>query len=246
MSTRKHAVFLAMVALLAAPLAFAQVQTSASFTVVSQVSSRADPDLAAGSAVYQASRSVDQSGAVGMQSSAAFDAGVGFQATLDGFDTDYDGIPDGPDADCDGDGVADGSDARPYDTDNDGLNNLSGDDDDDGDLLSDGDEANAGTSLVKTDTDGDTYSDYEEVVVAGTSGTDANDYLRNVDVRRVTSGITISWSSVSGKTYYVQRNLDLRTTNWVEITSATATSATTSVTDPVTTTTYCYRVRIPY
>lgn len=246
MTTRKHAVLLiAAAALAAAPSTPAQVQTSASFTVMSQ-SSWADPGLAAGSAAYLASRSVNQNGAVGQQASARFSTRVGFQAMLDGLDTDYDGTPDGPDADADGDGVPDTLDARPYDTDGDGFDNLANDDDDDNDLLGDNDEFGAGTSLLTTDTDGDTYSDYEEVVVAGTDGTDGDDFLRNVRIQRRSPDVTITWSSVSGKTYYVQRNSNLMTTNWVPVTSVMATSTTTSATDPAGPSNCHYRVRIPY
>ena len=110
-----------------------------------------------------------------------------------GLDTDSDGILNDTDTDDDGDGVSDldevtngtdplvsdsdndgindGADAFPLnpnetaDTDSDGIGNNS-DSDDDGDGLTDSEEAAYGTDPLVTDSDSDGFSDYDEVVEA--------------------------------------------------------------------------------
>lgn len=187
---------------LSASAAWAAGQTSASYRVVADVHALANPDLAGGSSHYQASRTVCQASIAGLQGSPSYYAEEGFQAAAESFDSDYDGIPDDLDPDLDGDGVLNGSDIRPYDTDNDGANNLA-DPDDDGEGLADEEEWQFGTSLVRRDTDEDSANDYEEWV-AGTDGTDSNDYFSIETVSNSVSGFIIQWYGEAGRQYDVQ------------------------------------------
>ena len=127
-------------------------------------------------------------------------ASFSVKAPTGGLDTDSDGIPDSTDTDDDGDGVLDnteaanGTDPLDYDTDNDGVSDGSDvfplneyesvdtdsdgignntDSDDDGDGLTDTQEANYGTDPLLQDSDSDGFSDYEEII-EGTDPLDAN------------------------------------------------------------------------
>jgi len=184
--------------------------TSETYAVVAEVFIGSHGPLAVGSAGYQSSVSVGQPGAVaGPAASAKYGLASGFQAMLDGLDTDGDGTPDRLDGDSDADGTPDTSDSRPYDTDQDGTNNLA-DADDDNDRLPDMDESEMGTSWVLTDTDGDWADDYEEWV-AGTDGTDSNEFFGITSVDNVSGEIVITWNGVSGRTYRVWATNDLPT-----------------------------------
>jgi hypothetical protein len=184
--------------------------TSETYAVVADVFVGARGPLAVGSAGYQSSISVGQPGAVAQAATGAtVSAACGFQAMLDGLDTDGDGTPDRLDADSDGDGTPDTSDSQPYDTDQDGTNNLA-DADDDNDRLPDVDESETGTSWVKVNTDGDSADDYEEWV-AGTDGTDSNDFFGITSIDDVSGDVRITWMGVSGRTYRVWATNDLPT-----------------------------------
>jgi len=193
-------------------------QRSASYGVAADVFTQGDSALAVGSATYQISVSV---GALTVSGAPATGGTVrlipGYQATTEGYDTDGDGFPDDRDPDSDGDGLADADDSLPYDTDNDGLNNLVMDEDDDGDGLADCEEWAFGTSPVNANTDGDPHNDYEEWV-ADTRGNDPNDFFRIKAVALQKDGIAIAWSGISGRRYDVKAVPDLSATGeWATI-----------------------------
>ena len=186
---------------------------------------------------------------VEVQTSTSFTVFSGYQASTAGFDSDYDGIPDAADLDDDGDGIPDTSDPLMYDSDNDGERNLA-DDDDDNDLLPDTQEFFAGTSLILADTDGDTYTDYEEVVVAGTDANESSDYLQ---VRGIVGpgadGAVIFCHAVTGKVYHISgRSALAGAGSWSDLSGAvTASVVSMSWTNsgPVSTQ-LNYRISVPY
>ncbi|HNR94206.1 MAG TPA: hypothetical protein PKK36_06300 [Kiritimatiellia bacterium] len=228
---------------------FAAGQTSETFGVKADVLNTADPSLSAGSASLQGSVSVSQHSLVEVQTSASFTVHSGYQASTVGFDSDYDGIPDSLDADDDGDGVPDSSDGFVYDTDNDGERNLA-DDDDDNDLLADTEEYSAGTSLILVDTDGDTHTDYEEVVVTGTDAVNSGDYLQvGGIVRPGANGTVISWNAVTGKIYHISGRSSLAGEGiWNDLSGAVTASVESmswTNTGPVATQ-LNYRISVPY
>ncbi len=57
------------------------------------------------------------------------------------------------------------------------------------------------------DTDGDGMNNWQEWV-AGTNPTNASSVLKILNPATESSGLTVSWESVSGKTYYLQRSTD--------------------------------------
>jgi len=159
-------------------------------------------------------------------------------------------IPDGEDPDSDGDGIPDSADARIYDTDNDLENNLA-DDDDDADGLTDMQESQYGTSWVRTDSDDDTQSDYEEAVVLLTDPADGSDYLHCVSVVYQTGRVVVSWASKPGVTnYWVQRSTNICAgASWTTVSgriSAAPGTNQTSWTDVSPPEGSHYRVRVPY
>lgn len=188
-------------------------QTSQTFRVAADVFAQSTPVLAVGSQTYQMSASVGQYSAGAAPSMGEnIELVCGYQATTEGFDTDYDGNPDSSDADSDGDGMSDAIDPRPYDTDNDGLNNIWADADDDDDGLADTNEWSFGTCWTDRDTDDDSQNDYEEWV-AGTAGNDPTDYFHISSVARNEEGyVTITWAGVAARQYSVVSTNALATT----------------------------------
>lgn len=132
------------------------------------------------------------------------------------WDTDGDGVPDDEDADLDADGIPNAIDPLPYDTDNDGLNNLV-DEDDDNDGLSDLDEAMLGTDPLRADTDGDGYDDGTEVRVLGTDPRDAGDFLRFAEVRMAGGALIVTWRASPGIEYWLQRASTLAPGGWSDV-----------------------------
>ena len=181
-------------------------QSSATYSVVADVTADGAPSVAHGSASAQLAVAVGQHSAPGEATGATRRIAAGYVATTEGFDSDYDGIPDNEDPDSDGDGVPDVSDGRPYDTDQDGLNNLVQDDDDDGDGLSDSEEAAWGSSWVSADTDGDRLTDFEEARVALTDPVDPQDVFKWAAVRRAGTNDIILWHAEMGVTNYFVRS----------------------------------------
>ena len=176
--------------------------------------------VALGSATHQQHTSVGQAAITGpAASSASFLLSPGFPAMTAGLDTDGDGTADGDDSDADGDSIADAADARPYDTDNDGANNVGADNDDDGDRLTDAQEQHLGTSPVLTNTDGDAHDDYAEYI-AGTDGTDSGSVFR---VRSIAGdgagvGVVLRWMGAADRLYRVLATNSLAGAgDWIEI-----------------------------
>jgi len=182
-------------------LLLAAGQTSRTFRVVADVFTHSDAGLAVGASRCQASVSVGQRSVVGRQGSATFSIPEGYQATVEGFDTDYDGVPDSADTDDDEDGVPDAADGRPYDTDGDGMNNLA-DSDDDNEGLPDEEEQRFGTSRVDPNTDDDAHDDYQEWI-AGTDGTDKDDFFHIADIVPGADVVKIEWVGAENRTYTV-------------------------------------------
>jgi len=206
--TKAKGMRLALMLLCVAWATIATASTSETYAVVADAFVGSRSPLAVGSARYQSSVSVGQPGALGgLAAGGAYGLASGFQAMLDGLDTDGDGVPDRLDADSDGDGTSDAADGRPYDTDQDGANNLA-DADDDNDRLSDVNESEFGTSWVKANTDGDGADDYEEWV-AGTDGTDPDDFFGISSVSHVSGHVLLTWQGVAGRTYRVWATDDL-------------------------------------
>jgi len=237
-------------AVTAARFAVAAGQTSTSFRVEADVFCAAAPAaLAAGSAHSQASLSVAQYALVATRTSTNFRTEEGFQAAFDGFDIDHDGIPDQLDPDCDEDGIPDGTDSLPYDTDNDGENNLA-DSDDDGDRLADTEESQYGTSWVRADTDGDSQSDYEEVRVLHTDGTDSDSCLQCLAIN-TGQVVRITWYSSDAVTnYWIQISTNAADgESWTTIagplTGSPGTNRT-SYTDSSSRGVAVYRLKVPY
>ncbi|MDB4305236.1 lamin tail domain-containing protein [Akkermansiaceae bacterium] len=114
----------------------------------------------------------------------------------------------------------------------------------DNDGLTDAEEDALGTNPLVADTDGDGWLDGEEVL-AGTNPLSAVSFLKAVIVGPGASGTqySLSWASVSGKTYILQTSLPLDS-GWADIATITATG-------PLTTTTHTsadpkrfYRVKV--
>lgn len=84
-------------------------------------------------------------------------------------------------------------------------------------------------SLLGTDTDGDGQPDVAEYFT-GTSPTNRTDVVKLDSVRRLTGPdrIELSWQSISGRTYSVQKSTG--TGNWTQVTTATANSTRTTLT----------------
>jgi hypothetical protein len=210
MQNRKMLVFLLAVGLTWGTAALAGGEHNGANVAAHVFCSAASP-TAVGSARYQVSLSVAQWGVVGSQGGSTRDLELGFQAAAGGLDSDYDGVADGDDLDSDGDGIADSEDVRPYDTDNDGLNNLVQDDDDDGEGLEDSEEWPFGTSLVIRDTDGDGFDDLAEWI-AGTGGTDPDDCFRISGMLAAQAAVDIEWLGVAGRRYEILGIADLLST----------------------------------
>ena len=107
------------------------------------------------------------------------------------------------DLDSDGDGLADSDELR--------LGTLKNQADSDGDGLSDGDEVHLhGTDPLRGDSDGDGMPDGNEIR-AGTLPLDTGSLLRitGVDAAAQPNGLQLVFDSVAGKSYVVQRALDI-------------------------------------
>jgi hypothetical protein len=201
-------------------------QTSTTYRVVADVFSHAAPGLANGAGQLQMSISLAQRAIAGSHGSPTYGLDAGYQATSDGFDSDRDGTPDNEDPDDDNDGVPDGADVRPYDTDNDGQNNVA----------------------MDTDDDNDTFSDWTEDVVTGTDPVDPDDCLKMLDVRRTGMNAVVSWKSVAGRNGYgLQRSATLYNPgDWQAVSGpVSATGGVTSITDTNAPPHGYYRVVLP-
>lgn len=67
------------------------------------------------------------------------------------------------------------------------------------------------------DLDGDGFNEYDEVQVVRTDPLSSNDYLRCAQVLRSGSDVTITWDSVLGVTYYLERTTNLSSGVWTAI-----------------------------
>jgi hypothetical protein len=169
-------VAMTLVALSTARLAGATDQTSATYRVVADVFTGANPALACQSYDAKAGLSVAQVGVVGYQASPSYRLELGYQAASEGFDTDADGIPDADDPDTDGDGLANALDTP----------------------------GAFGTSAYLTDSDNDGQDDYQEWI-AGTAGNDPNDRFRVQAIERSTgASAALRWRGVAGRRYAIE------------------------------------------
>jgi hypothetical protein len=97
-----------------------------------------------------------------------------------------------------------------------------------------------------SDTDNDRFIDYAEYA-AGTNPTNANSMLNLAAVSTANStNLTVQWSSVAGKTYVVERSLNLMNP-FSNLASRTATPPMNTYTDTTATGTgpFIYRIRLP-
>jgi hypothetical protein len=80
--------------------------------------------------------------------------------------------------------------------------------DTDGDGLSDDQENDLGTDRFNPDTDGDGQSDGAEVLAAGTDPTDPNSSLRLLDADFAAGEVSLTWTSVPGKSYRIEGSIN--------------------------------------
>ncbi|MDG2124122.1 MAG: thrombospondin type 3 repeat-containing protein, partial [Verrucomicrobiales bacterium] len=100
----------------------------------------------------------------------------------------------------------------------------------DGDGLSDAEEDIAGTDRFNPDTDSDGQSDGAEVKAAGTDPLNPSSVLRIVSINAPSSEVTLTWTSVPGKTYTIQVATALGGWNTLNTGPYTASAATTTAT----------------
>jgi len=82
------------------------------------------------------------------------------------------------------------------------------------------------------DSDNDTFPDYIEGYITGTSPTNADDLLKCTGLLCQGGRVAVSWLSVCSNRYYVQRSTNLfNTSGWTNISTVTATGACSSLTD---------------
>jgi hypothetical protein len=149
-------------------------------------------------------------------------------------DTDSDGLTDGDEvhvyltnptqADSDQDTMPDGWEVH------NGLDPLKDESaaDPDADGLTNAQEFQKFTDPNNPDTDADGMSDGEEVF-AGTNPADETSLFRFVEVARASEGVSLAWTSVSGRDYAVYRSPDLAT--WELLETLTADADTTRFSD---------------
>ena len=92
--------------------------------------------------------------------------------------------------------------------------------DNDGDGLNSSEELAIGTDPNDSDTDDDGFNDGDEVAM----GTDPLDFNSRLQIEAITGPeadkVSITWSSVTGKKYAVEKSLDLK--NWIQLGNVTA------------------------
>jgi subtilisin-like proprotein convertase family protein len=162
-------------------------------------------------------------------------------------DTDGDGVPDAADncpdsfnpdqANNDGDALGDACDP---DDDNDGLPDAWEQTNGLDPFSATGDDGATG------DPDGDGFTNEQELA-AETDPRDAGSALRITSIEVAGLDLVITFTSVTGKGYDVERTLDLATPAWGAFTNVTATGSATTVTDvggATNTPSYFYRARL--
>lgn len=124
--------------------------------------------------------------------------------------------------------------------------------DTDADLVVDQDEQNRSTSPKLADTDGDTFSDYQEIYITLTDPTatfsGSNSYLRCAQTVRNGSNVVINWSAAVGVTYWIQRSTNLLNgSSWNDLMGPlVGTGDVMTATDSNAPSNSAYRVQIPY
>ena len=83
--------------------------------------------------------------------------------------------------------------------------------------------------LPNVDEDGDGVTNGEEAL-AGTDPNDPTDYLRFTAASRTADGASMTWTSVAGKSYLVEYSTNLTTPSWIVITGAPISASETGAT----------------
>ena len=123
----------------------------------------------------------------------------------------------------------------------------------DGDQINDRDERDWDINPQLPDTDGDTFTDWQETYVTGTDATaspsGSNSYLHCLQTTRVGTDVIVNWSAVEyAGNYYIQRSTNLTSgASWIDLFGPmSGTGAVMTVTDINAPPNSAYRVRIPY
>ena len=125
--------------------------------------------------------------------------------------------------------------------------------DTDSDYIDDQDETSWDIDPKLADTDGDTFSDYQEIYVTGTDATaspsGSNSYLHCLQTTRVGPDVIVNWSAIEyAGNYYIQRSTNLLSgAYWIDLFGPmSGTGTVMTVTDSNAPPNSAYRVRIPY
>jgi len=123
----------------------------------------------------------------------------------------------------------------------------------DGDQINDRDERDWDIDPKRPDTDGDTYTDWQEVYVTGTDpralASGSNSYLHCLQTTRDGSNVVLNWSAIAYVgSYFIQRSTNLLSgAYWVDLFGPmSGTGTVMTVTDSNAPPNSAYRVRIPY
>ncbi|MCX7817828.1 MAG: hypothetical protein N2652_01210 [Kiritimatiellae bacterium] len=225
--------------------AFGAVQQGGAYAIEQATVAMSSTPIPSGAGNCQVLAVLGQEGGIGESATGAgVEVAWGILAIRPAWDTDGDGQPDDEDPDLDDDGWANAIDALPYDTDNDGLNNVV-DEDDDNDVLTDLEEGELGTNALRPDTDGDGFDDGTEVRVLGTDPRQAGDHLRCADVRISGGRALVTWRASPGIVYRLQRSHGLAPGRWSDVSGPVVGSGLLlTVTDSVPTAAAFWRVRV--
>jgi len=93
---------------------------------------------------------------------------------------------------------------------------------------------------ASADPDSDGFTNAQEYAL-GTNPTNANSAFRITNLTRTTNSVTITWSSVSGKSYKIQNSNSLNDNSWQDIANSQITATSSSSNQTVTTNSFATR-----